>query len=482
MNGEQIQEARNIESQPTPTSTGSTSVTEQVQKTIAELRQTFASGKTRPYAWRRKQLEQIIALISNEEEALTAALKADLGKSHFEGWAAELNFATNEAKHTIKKLKSWMKPKRVSTPLAFLPAKSKVYREPLGLVLIIGPWNYPAQLVLGPMIGAIAAGNCAIVKPSEVAPETSATMARLIPKYMDTDAVRVIEGGVEETTALLKEPFDHIFFTGAGNIGKIVMRAAADHLTPVTLELGGKSPCIIDKDVDMTPALRRIVWGKFFNAGQTCVAPDYILVEKSREKEVLEGLQSTIKEFFGDNPRESTDFSRIVNHRHFDRLSTLLADTNVAFGGETDRDEKYISPTLLTNVDKESPVMQEEIFGPILPVLPFSSIDEVTQFINDRPKPLALYLFTKNQGTKDAVLSQTSSGGACINQTMIHLAVPDLPFGGVGASGMGAYHGRASFETFSHRKSVMDKPTGIDLDLNYPPFTEKKIGWIRKLL
>jgi len=456
---------------------------QEIPKINADLRATFRAGRSRPLAWRKHQLKRLRALLLENEQALAEALNADLGKSHFESWASELNFTKNEVDHTLAHFTEWTKPERVSTPVAFQPGSSEIRREPLGVCLIIAPWNYPVQLALAPMIPAIAAGNCMLVKPSEIAPNTSAVLAKLIPQYMDPDAIGVVEGGVPETTALLEQRWDHIFFTGGGNIGKIVMRAAAEHLTPVTLELGGKSPCVVDKKVKLDQAARRILWGKFFNAGQTCVAPDYVLVHESRHDQLLAAFDKALSRFYGGDPKASADFGRIVSDRHFDRLSTLLegAGTVVA-GGETDRETRYVAPTIIKDVDLEHPLMTEEIFGPILPVISYKTLDEAIEFINDRDKPLALYVFTSDARTRDAVLDRTSSGGASVNQTLLHLGVPDLPFGGVGPSGMGAYHGRAGFETFSHRKSILNRSTLLDPDLMYPPFTESKQKWTKRLV
>ena len=409
------------------------------------------------------------------------ALKSDLGKSAFEGWAGETYLIAGELKHARKHLASWMRPKRVRTPLLAQPGVSKVYAEPLGVVLNIAPWNYPIQLALAPLIGAIAAGNSVVLKPSEVAPACSALLARLLPRYLDPECVAVIEGGVPETTRLLEQRFDHIFYTGNGTVGRIVMEAAARHLTPVTLELGGKSPCIVDEDVDLEVAARRIVWGKFFNAGQTCIAPDYVLCHASREAQLIEQMKKVLIEFYGEDPKASPDYGRIINERHHARLSKLIASGELAAGGQSDPTDKYIAPTVLRKVDPASPVMADEIFGPILPVLTVPDLDAAITFINARDKPLALYLFSRNAEHVERVLQRTSSGGACVNDVMAHLIPHELPFGGVGASGMGAYHGHASFETFTHKKSVMAKATFLDPSIRYPPYTPGKTKWAKRL-
>ncbi len=453
-----------------------------IAERTAALRSVFESGRTRPYEWRMEQLGALVRMLEIEEKALIEALQKDLGKPHFEGWTAEVNEVAAGTKFLRKKLKKWMRPERVSTPLALQPGKSWVQREPLGVVLVIAPWNYPLLLALNPLAGALAAGNTVVLKPSEVAPETSAVMARLLPQYLDREAVAVIEGGVLETTELLAQRFDHIFYTGNGAVGRIVMTAAAQHLTPVTLELGGKSPCIVDRDVDLEVAARRIAWGKFMNCGQTCVAPDYLLVHEAVHDRFVTQLCETIKSFWGERPQESADYGRIINERHHRRLSALLNDGEVAIGGEADQEARYIAPTVLTGVSEDASVMQDEIFGPILPVLRVADVEQAIRFVNERPKPLALYVFSRNDESQRRVLAHTSSGSAVVNHAVVQLAVPGLPFGGVGASGMGAYHGPYSFETFSHRKAVLKKSTAIDPNLVYPPYTKAKESWLRRLL
>jgi aldehyde dehydrogenase (NAD+) len=350
------------------------------------------------------------------------------------------------------------------------------------VALIIAPWNYPLQLSLGPLVGALAAGNCAVLKPSELAPATARLLAERLPGYLDPACVRVVEGEVAETTALLAERFDHIFYTGNGAVGRIVLEAAAKHLTPVTLELGGKSPCYVDASADLAVAARRIAWGKFFNAGQTCIAPDYVLAHAAIRDRLLDLLRATLRDFYGDDPRTSPDYARIVNARHHRRLSALLGAGTVVVGGESDEAQRYLAPTVLADVPPDAPVMREEIFGPILPVLAVADADAAIAFVNARPKPLALYLFAADRAVEERVLARTSSGGATVNHVMLHFLVPELGFGGVGPSGMGAYHGRASFEVFSHRKGVLRQSTAIDVPLLYPPFSDAKKGWVRRLL
>jgi aldehyde dehydrogenase (NAD+) len=455
--------------------------TQAIPGLVEGLRKTFDSGVTRPAEWRLNQLRQLLRMLEDEEPRFLEALASDLGKCNAEGFIAETGFLMNEVKLAIKNLRRWMRPRRVKAPMIARPGKAKIYAEPLGVTLVIAPWNYPLQLALSPLMGALAAGNCAVVKPSEVAPATSAALAALVPKYLDRDAVVVVEGGVPETTALLEQRFDLVFYTGNGSVGRIVMQAAAKHLTPVVLELGGKSPCIVDRDVDLDVAVRRIVWAKFFNAGQTCVAPDYVLVHESIEKALLERLAKTVREFYGDDPQKSPDYARIVNGRHHARLTALLDSGKVFLGGKGDVDDRYLAPTILTDVALDSAVMADEIFGPILPVIPVPSIDAAIEIVSSRDKPLALYVFTNDAERGQRVISRTSSGGACVNDCMMHLGVPDLPFGGVGESGMGAYHGRASFEVFSHMKSVLHKPFYLDAPLRYPPYSEDKMKWVKRL-
>jgi aldehyde dehydrogenase (NAD+) len=370
----------------------------------------------------------------------------------------------------------------VAAPVAVQPARARIVREPLGVVLVIAPWNYPVQLALVPLIGALAGGNCVVLKPSEVAPATSAVLARLIPRYLDPECVAVVEGGVPETTALLAERFDHVFYTGNGTVGRIVMEAAAKHLTPVTLELGGKSPCLVDSEVDLDVAARRIVWGKFFNAGQTCVAPDYALVPAALEKPLLERMKQVLVDFYGADPEKSPDFGRIVNGRHHARLTALLGAGEVVVGGRHDAASRYLAPTILRAVPPDAPVMQNEIFGPILPVLTVRDLDEAIAFVNAREKPLALYVFTRDRRAAKRVLAETSSGAVTVNDCITHMVPHGLPFGGVGPSGMGAYHGPHSFHTFTHAKAVLDRATFVDPPVRYPPYTPAKHKWIKRLL
>jgi aldehyde dehydrogenase (NAD+) len=450
---------------------------------VAALRSAFESGRTRSYAWRMEQLGALLKMVQAEESAIVDALHKDVGKPALEAWSAEVSEVANGLKFVRKNLKKWMRIERVSTPLLALPGKSWIQREPLGVALIIAPWNYPFSLSINPLAGALAAGNAVLLKPSEVAPHTSALLARLLPQYLDREAVAVLEGGVPETTEVLAQRFDHIFYTGNGAVGRVVLQAAVKHLTPVTLELGGKSPCIIDEHADLEVAARRVTWAKFYNCGQTCVAPDYVLVHERAHDKFVALLKQTITSFWGERPETSKDYGRIVNERHHRRLMALLPNSgSLAAGGQGDEQQRYIAPTVLTDVRADAPIMQDEIFGPILPVLKVASIDEAISFVNARDKPLALYAFTADPAAQQRVVERTSSGGVVLNHAILHLIIPGLPFGGVGASGTGAYHGKHSFETFSHRKAVLKKPTSIDPSLMYPPYTQAKEGWIRRLM
>lgn len=449
---------------------------------VGALRTHFETGATKSLDWRLSQLDALEHLLMEREGDVVEALRKDLGKPEMEALLPEVRMIVAEVRLTRKKLRSWMKPERVRTPLIAMPGRSYIYREPLGLVLIIAPWNYPFQTAVLPLVGALAAGNCVVLKPSEIAPHTSAVIAKWIPKYLDTNAVRVVEGGVPETTALLREKWDHIFYTGNGTVGRVVMEAASKHLTPVTLELGGKSPTIVDETADLDNAAKRIVYGKFFNAGQTCVAPDYVLVHESVHDALLNRMVSTVREFYGDDPKQSPDFARIINERHHARLTRLLNGADVATGGETDLSDRYIAPTILKNVNEDDAVMKEEIFGPILPVLSVPSVRAAIAFVNRHPKPLALYFFSNSDDAQEAVLRGTSAGGTTINHVWLHVGIPTLPFGGVGESGMGAYHGRYSFEVFSHQRGVLKKGALKDPPLIFPPYTARKRRWLKRLV
>ena len=449
---------------------------------VERLRSTFATRRTRPIAWRLEQLAGLQRMLATCQEEILEALHQDVGKPHLEGFTAEVAYLQGDIEYLRRNLKAWTTPEKVATPLINQPGSSKIVAEPLGVVLIIAPWNYPLSLALQPLAAALAAGNCAVVKPSEVAAATSELIARRLPEFVDPTCVEVVEGGVAETTDLLDQRWDHIFYTGNGQVGRIVMTAAAKHLTPVTLELGGKSPCLVARDANLEVAARRIAFGKFFNAGQTCVAPDYLLVHHQVHDELLDRLCSSIRSFWGHDPRHSSDYGRIINQRHHDRLTPLLSSGQLVIGGEHDRDDRYIAPTIIKDVDPEGPVMADEIFGPILPVLRIDDIDEAIRFVNARPKPLALYVFSESREVQQRVIERTSAGGMTVNHTWMHLGVHGLPFGGVGESGMGSYHGKASFDCFSHRKSVLTRSTKIDPAFLYPPYGALQEKLIKKLL
>lgn len=450
-------------------------------KTFDDLVSTFHSGRTKDLQWRFEQLAAIERMMSERESEFTDALQQDLGKHALESWLTEISYVAEEAAYCRKNLRRWMKAKRISTPIVAMPASSWVQPEPLGIVLIIGAWNYPLQLTMAGAAAAIAAGNCVIIKPSELAPATSALIAKCVAEYLDTDAVRVVEGGVAETTELLAQPFDHILYTGGGNVARIVMSAAAKNLTPVTLELGGKSPCVVLPDADLEVTARRIVWGKYTNAGQTCIAPDYVLTDVDTEARLLPLIEKSIAEMFGEDPESSDSYGRIVNDRHFERISKFIGDGHVVIGGTTNSTSRYIAPTVLTDVALDSPVMQEEIFGPVLPIIRADDLEEAIQFIRAKDRPLAAYIFTKNKDAEFRFLDQVSCGNAGVNDTMMFMAVHELPFGGVGASGMGAYSGEHGFRTFSHMKAVIKRGWWPDLAVRYAPYTDKKFAFLRKI-
>ncbi|HKY15885.1 MAG TPA: aldehyde dehydrogenase family protein [Microthrixaceae bacterium] len=467
----------------TASSTAPGSARDSYAELIGQLRQTFESGRTRPAGWRRAQLQALLGLLSDHEAALIAALKEDLGRPVIEAFGADVGVSRLHIKYLLKHFEGWMRPTRVNPGLLSMPGRAEVIHEPLGVALVISPWNYPIQLLVEPMAAALAAGNCVIAKPSELAPACSSELARLIPQYLDDDAVVVVEGGVPETTALLENRFDHIFFTGSTNVGRVVMKAAAEHLTPVTLELGGKSPTIVCADADLDVAARRIVWAKLLNAGQTCIAPDYVLAERAIRDRLVAKMGTQIEAFYGADPKKTPDLGRIVNERHHGRLMDLIGSSGgtIAHGGEADIVERYLEPTIVVDPDVDSELMSEEIFGPVLPVLAVDSVEEAIAFVNDRPKPLALYLYSRSKQIADRVLARTSSGGACVNHSLMHIVPDTMPFGGVGSSGMGSYHGKAGFDTFSHHKSVMRKPTFPDPGILYPPYTglkEKLVRWV----
>ena len=453
-----------------------------IQALIAAQRDHFNTGATLPLSARRGALRRLREAIKSREGDICAALKADLNKSPTESWMCEVGLTLSELSFVEKRLGRWMGDRDHITPLAQFPARSFTVREPYGVVLIMSPWNYPFLLTLEPLIGAIAAGNCCVVKPSAYSPATSAVVRDILAECFPPEFVAVVEGGRAENQALLDQKFDYIFFTGGVEVGKEVMTRAARHLTPVTLELGGKSPCIVDSTARLDLAAKRLVFGKLLNCGQTCVAPDYLLIDRRVKTPFLAYVQRWITVMYGENPLDNDGYVRMVNRKHFDRVMELIDPAKVVFGGRGDPETLKIQPTVLDNVSPEDPVMQEEIFGPVLPVLTFDQIGEALDFVNARPRPLALYLFSQEKSTQERFLRRTSFGGGCINDTVIHLATSRMGFGGVGASGMGSYHGRDSFETFSHRKSVVKKSTLLDLPVRYAPYSPGKDRLLRLFL
>jgi aldehyde dehydrogenase (NAD+) len=440
---------------------------------IHNKKEFFYSGKTRAVEFRIAELKRLKAAIKSSEKEISEALFLDLHKSAFETYATEIGVVYEEINLLIRKLKCWVKKKHVSGPITAFPASSYFQYEPYGVSLILAPWNYPFQLAIAPLAGAIAAGNCVVIKPSEISSNTAIVIENLINKTFSKAYVEVIQGDATISQDLLKLDFNFIFFTGSPKVGKLVMHAAADNLTPFVLELGGKSPCIVDASADLKLAARRIIWGKCINAGQTCIAPDYLFVEEKIKKSLIAEMQHCVVEMFGENIRENDEFPHIINAANMERLKKLMLSGNILFGGEVDDKSKFISPTLLDAVSVDSPLMQEEIFGPLLPVLTFSNITEVITFIQQRPKPLALYLFTRNKSIEKEIITHTSAGGITINDTLMHFTNPHLPFGGVGNSGIGSYHGFASFEAFSHKKPVMKRSNLIDIPIRYAPFKNK---------
>jgi aldehyde dehydrogenase (NAD+) len=446
---------------------------------ITDQKSFFATGKTKSIEFRRQQLQLLKQAILKHQTEIISALKADLNKPEFE---TIFEIAViQDLNDTIKNLKKWAKPQKVKVPFSQFPGQAFIQPEPLGNILIIGPWNYPFSLVISPLIGAIAAGNCCLIKPSENAPQTSAIVTKIINQTFDPQYILAVEGGVETSQQLLQEKFDHIFFTGGTKIGKIIMEAAAKNLTPVTLELGGKSPCIVDDNINLTETAKRITWGKFINTGQTCIAPDYLLVKSNIKLQLIEAIKGCIKEFYGDDPFKSPDYGRIINEQQFNRLTGLLQNVNIIIGGQYQAEAKYIAPTLVDQIYLDHPLMEEEIFGPILPILEYQELNEAIALINSKPKPLALYFFSSDQAKQELILNSTSSGGVCLNDTIMQVGIPDLPFGGVGESGIGCYHGKWSFDTFSHHKSILKKPFWFDLNWRYAPY-QNKVEQVKKML
>lgn len=451
------------------------------EEILSRQRAYFREGHTRPLSFRLRQLSLLQHALHACEPALLEALRADLGKASFEGYETELGLLLEELRFAKKNLASWMRPERVRTSLLHAPSSSVIVKEPLGVVLILSPWNYPLQLTIAPLIAALAAGNCAVVKPSRYAPKTAAVIEKMLSSCFPPELVCVVQGGRAENEALLSLRFDHIFFTGSPKVGRVVMRAAAEHLTPVTLELGGKSPCLLDETADLAVAARRIAWGKGLNAGQTCVAPDYLLVPAKKVEAFVHAYRKAVRRFYGDDPVQNPEYPRIITDRHFERLSGLMESGRVLYGGRKDAGLRKIEPTLLTGVTLESPVMGEEIFGPLLPVLPYESVEEAFGIIARFERPLAFYLFTKDKALAKRALQEVPFGGGCINDTVIHLSNPRLPFGGVGESGMGAYHGKKGFDTLTHEKSVLIHSQKLDIPFRYPPYKDK-LWMLKKLM
>lgn len=448
---------------------------------VQKQRTFFNTGKTKSIEFRIEQLKKLRQIIVDNEKAIIQALHDDLKKSELEAYATEVGIVLVEIDDLLKNVKSWSKPQRVKTPLFHQLATSWRYPEPYGVTYIISPWNYPFQLLIAPLAAAMVAGNTAILKPSELSEKTSLLIYKLISENFDESYIKVVLGGVEESKAMLEQRFDYIFFTGGTEIGRYVYQAAARHLTPVTLELGGKSPCIVDEDIQLTHTSRRILWGKFTNAGQTCVAPDYLLVNKKVKAQLIDKMKEHLKEFYGDDPAQSPDYGRIISNRHFDRIARMISPEKVVVGGQMDRSDKYIAPTLLEGVSLEDSVMQEEIFGPVLPIIEYNTLDEAIAYIKQFEKPLALYIYSRDSSVQNKIMQEVPFGGGCINESVMHVGQGHLPFGGVGESGLGAYHGKASFETFTHYKSVLKKSTLSDMPIKYPPY-KNNVGIIKKLM
>ncbi|EJQ42559.1 hypothetical protein IEE_03913 [Bacillus cereus BAG5X1-1] len=452
-----------------------------ISSIVNKQKEYFYKGHTRSVETRKNNLKKLYDGIQRFEDEIFQALKLDLNKSVHESFTTEIGYVLKEISFQMKHISSWSKPKRVRTALTHFGSKGKVAPEPYGVTLIIAPWNYPFQLAIAPLVGALAAGNTVVLKPSELTPNVSKVLTRMLEELFPEELVSVVEGGAQESTALLKEPFDYIFFTGSVGVGKVVMEAAAKKLTPLTLELGGKSPCIVHKDAKIDVTARRIVWGKFLNAGQTCVAPDYMYVHSSVKEQLIEALRHEIAEQYGKAALQNDNYVRIVSERHFERLCTFLQDGKPVIGGNYKKETLHIEPTVLTNVTWQSAVMEDEIFGPILPIIEYDKIEEVIETIQHHPKPLALYVFSEDRKVQEKVTSNISYGGGCINDVVYHLATPYLPFGGVGSSGLGSYHGEQSFRTFSHYKSILSQSTAFDMKIRYSS-TKSALKFIRKLL
>lgn len=455
---------------------------EQMASLVKAQQHYFNTNTTKKLEFRRRQLSKLRQLLNDHEDEIVQALHKDLHKHEFEAYATEIGIVIKDIDKALNKLEKWAAPQVVTTPLFHFKAHSYTVAEPYGSALIIAPWNYPFQLLFAPLVGAIAAGNTAILKPSELAPATAAVAEKIINNHFEPQYIHLVQGGIPETQALLQQKFDYIFFTGGTSVGKLVYKAAAEHLTPVTLELGGKSPCVVDHDTHLDYTAKRIVWGKFVNAGQTCIAPDYLLVDKKIKPKLVEKIKHYITKFYSDNPQKSNSYGRIINDRHFQRLANYIQNGNVLHGGQTDPEQKFIAPTLIDNPDLQSPLMQDEIFGPILPIVEYEDIREAIDFIKQRPKPLALYIFSKNDLKVQRILHETSAGGVTINDTLMHIANAELPFGGVGDSGIGNYHGRHSFNTFSHQKAVLHRSFLVEEPVRYAPYNKVSRKWLKRIM
>lgn len=448
---------------------------QELNKIIDEQRSFFFTGQTKDLEFRKKQLKSLKKSIKKYEKDILQALKDDLGKSEFEAYSNEVGMVLDSIGVMLKNIDEWSKPEEAKTPLHFQPGKSFIVREPYGVTLIIGPFNYPFQLIFEPIIGAIAGGNTAIVKPSEASVQTTKVMKKIIEETFNPSYIRLVEGEKDEVSKLIHAPFDYIFFTGSVAVGKIVMRAASERLTPITLELGGKSPVIVDQTANLDVAAKRITWGKFSNNGQTCVAPDYVVVHETVYEQFVKKVKETIRTFYGKNPQKSDDYGRIINGKHLDRLHQLLKleKDNITFGGNVDPEDRYIEPTIIENVTWDSPIMEDEIFGPILPIMSYNSLHQIIHEIRQKPKPLAGYFFSENEKAMDFFLNELPFGGGCINDTLVHVGNTYLPFGGVGPSGVNRYHGKASYENFTHPKSIMKRSTKMNNNILYPPYKGK---------
>lgn len=457
-------------------------VEDEIQELFDIKRKFFDEGKTKSYEFRIEQLNKLKNVIKNNEREILEALYKDLGKPAFEAFTSEIGVMYEEINFAVKNLKTWMKPEKVNTPLVLQPSRSVIYSEPLGVVLIIGPWNYPFQLLLAPLVGAISAGNCAIIKPSDQSKHISDTVKKLIDENFSKEYISVVQGPGAMIGPMLIERFrfDYIFFTGSPSVGKKIAEMAAKHLTPVTLELGGKSPVIVDKDANIDLSAKRLTWAKYFNAGQTCVCPDYLLVHESIKNKFVNRMEHYIKEFFGDDPEKSNNFGRIINKKRFNILSSYLKQGNIITGGQINENSLYIAPTIMDNISFDDKIMGEEIFGPIIPVMTFNNITEVVSIIRKNRYPLAVYLYTNNEKSEKFIIENIEFGGGCINNSMMHLMNSNVPFGGVGFSGMGMYHGKYSFDTFSHKKSIIKTKPYLDQSLRYAPYNDRKMNLAKK--